>query len=446
MKAQKLTVLVLTALLGAACAANPQNKTEAASSTAKQGTKPQPSPSPSPSPSASPSPSPTPSPSPSPTPSPSPSPSPSPTPIPEKGSVQLQKLNQGLTEQLVQASSGKPEKVKFQAMDILVALNVTREGSGSFVNLTPTADSQWLELQKSLSESECANLKAGLEEVFSKSQGRRAIVSAMNSEFWTKFCQISRSKEVRQRYSLRLRADGAVDFNFAPGESVESKESITFDLMAPMYVNVHAFQKIEATLAFERILAKQGETLPQMKNVLPAAQGLNDWYAWARTLETIRKDILTPLKAMSELPKEQDMKLAQTLLGGVNTWLSQVDLILANAEEAQMSPLKRLVNAVRMDQDSSAEKSPSDYSSQAKQAIEALSSHLYGAELLKLDIALAELPKACSESYRRAKEEMPDTVPFKAFEKMILLQGAQLLESISPGAKALAEDSLKAKR
>ncbi len=404
MKAQKLTVLVLTVLLSAACTAKPQKKAETASSTASPGAKPQPTP----------------------------SPSPSPTPTPEKWAVQLQKLNQDLTQQLVVASSGKPEKLKFQAMDVLEALKIANDASGIFTNLTPSAHSQWLELHKNISETQCANLTAGLKEAFPKPQAQRVIATAMNPGFWTKFCQIARSQEVRQRYSLRLRADGAVDFNFAAGESVESKESITFDLLAPAYVNVHAFQKIEATLASERVQAKLGGKFIQFKNLLPAVQGLNEWYAWATALESVRNDILATLKAMPELPQETDRKLAQTLLGGVSTWLSQIEPILKEAEEAQTGPARLLMNSVRMDQDTFEEKSPSALYLEATQALESLSSQLYASELLKLELALRAIPQAASDHYKQT---------VKTFEKPV-----EKLEMISPGAKALAENSLKDQR
>lgn len=403
MKAHKLTVLILTALLSAACAAKPQKKAETASSTA------------------------------SPEPQPTPSPSPSPTPTPEKWAVQLQKLNQDLTQQLVVASSGMPEKLKFQAMDVLEALKIANDASGIFTNLTPSAHSQWLELHKNISETQCANLTAGLKEAFPKPQAQRVIATAMNPEFWTKFCQIARSQEVRQRYSLRLRADGAVDFNFAAGESVESKESITFDLLAPAYVNVHAFQKIEATLASERVQAKLGEKFIQFKNLLPAVQGLNEWYAWATALESVRNDILATLKAMPELPQETDRKLAKTLLGGVSTWLSQIEPILKEAEEAQTGPARLLMNSVRMDQDFTDHKSPSALYLEATQALESLSSnHLYAGDLLTLELALGDIAPAASDSYRQAAETFADP-----FEK---------LETLSQGAKALAENSLKTTR
>lgn len=399
MKAHKLTVLVLAALLGAACAAKSQKKAETASSTASPGAKPQPSP----------------------------------TPTPEKWAVQLQKLNQDLTQQLVVASSGKPEKLKFQAMDVLEALKIANDASGIFTNLTPSAHSQWLELHKNISETQCEKLQAGLEEAFPRPLFQRVIVSATNPDFWTKFCQIARSQDVRQRYSLRLRAEGAVDFNFATGESVESKESITFDLLAPIYVNLHAFKKIEATLASERAQAKLGEQFLRYKHLLPAAQGLNEWYAWASTLGLIRNDILTIVKDMPELPREADRKLAKTLLGGVSTWLSQIEPILKEAEEAQTGPARLLVNAVRMDQDFTDHKSPSALYLDATQALESLSSnHLYAGDLLTLELALGDIAPAASDSYRQAAETFADP-----FEK---------LETLSLGAKNLAEKSLTARR
>ena len=424
MKAQKLIALALAALLGTACTAKPQKKESATSSSASPVTKPTPTPSP----------------------TPSPSPSPSPSVTPDVPSSALQPLNQALNEQLVEASQAKAKKLKLTATDILNALSVTLKDSKTFVNLTPNEPNQWLELHKAIPQARCASVVKNLKSAFPKPQANLVIASALNPEFWERFCALASSTSIRERFAIRLRAEGSVDTNFAAGESAEAKEPITFDLLAPYYANLQVFEKIQINSASEAKQTEFNNQFIRFAVVLPAVEGLNEWYAWARTLESIRKDILAPLKAMPELPKEQDMKLAQALLGGVDTWLSQMDPILAKAEEAQTSSLKRLLNAVRMDQDSSDERSPSGYSSQAKKAIEALSSHLYAEELLKLDIALAEIPKACSESYRHAKVNVPDTVPLKAFEKMILLQGAQLLESISPGAQALAENSLKDQR
>ncbi len=395
MKAQKLTALVLTALLSAACGAKPQ---KTASSTANPSNKPEPSP----------------------------------TPTPDAWVAQLPKLNQSLTQQFVETQSAKPVKPKLSAMKILEALEIANEASGIFTDLTPSATSQWLELQKGLTESNCAELNTGLKEAFPKPQDQRVIASALNPEFWTNFCQISRSREVRQRYSLRLRADGAVDLNFATGESVESKESITFDLLAPLYVNLHAFKKIEVTLASERAQVKLTQQGFRFEHLLPAAQGLNDWYAWASALESIQKDVLVTLKNMPELPSEADRKLAQTLLGGVSTWIGQIQPILKDAEEAQSGQARLLVNAVRMDQDTFEEKSPSTLYLEANQALESLSSQLYAGEILKLELALGAIPQAASDRYKQTVKSFAEPIKH--------------LDQLSQGAKSLAGKALKDQR
>ncbi len=395
MKTQKLTALVLTVLLGAACGAKPQKKAETASSTANPSNKPEPVP----------------------------------TPTPDPWVALLPKLNQSLTQQLIETQSAKP---KLSAMKILETLEIANEASGIFTNLTPSATSQWLELQKGLTESSCAKLNTGLTEAFQKPQVQRVITSAMSTEFWTNFCQISRSREVRQRFALRLRADGAVDLNFAAGESVESKESITFDLLAPVYVNLHAFKKIEATFASERAQTKLNQQGFRFLHLLPAVQGLNEWYAWATALESVRNDILATLKAMPELPQETDRKLAQTLLGGVSTWLSQIEPVLKEAEEAQTGPARLLMNAVRMDQDTFEEKSPSTLYLEAKQALENLSSQLYAGEMMKLELALGAIPQAASDRYKQTAKSFAEPIAH--------------LNQLSPGAKALAENSLKDQR
>jgi hypothetical protein len=317
-------------------------------------------------------------------------------------------------------------------MKILETLEIANGASGVFTNLTPSANSQWLELQKGLSESNCAKLNGELKEWLQKPQTQRVIASAMSPEFWTSFCQISRSREVRQRYSLRVRADGAVDLNFAAGESVESKESITFDLVAPVYANLHAFKKIEATLASERAQAKLTQQGFRFEYLLPAAQGLNEWYAWASTLESIRKDVLVTLKTMPELPQEADRKLAQTLLGGVSTWLSQIEPVLKGAEEAQSGQARLLVNSVRMDQDTFEEKSPSALYLEAKQALENLSSQLYAGEVLKLELALGAIPQAASDRYKQNAKTFAEPITH--------------LNDLSLGAKSLAENTLKDQR
>lgn len=392
MKAQKLTALVLTVLLSAACGAKSQ---KTASSTAN----------------------------------PSNQPGPVPTPTPDLWVAQLQNLNRSLTQQLVETEAAKPN---LSAMKILETLEIANEASGIFTDLTPSATSQWLELQKGLTESNCAKLNTALKEAFPKPQAQRVITSALNPEFWTNFCQISRSREVRQRYSLRLRADGAVDLNFATGESVESKESITFDLLAPVYVNLHAFKKIEATLASERVQEKLTQQGFRFEHLLPAAQGLNEWYAWASALESIRKDVLVTLKTMPELPLDADRKLAQTLLSGVSTWLSQIEPILKEAEEAQSGPARLLMNAVRMDQDTFEEKSPSALYLDAKQALESLTSQLYAGEILKLELALGAIPQAASNSYKQTAKTFAEPIKH--------------LNQLSLGAKSLAESTIKDQR
>lgn len=398
MKAQKLTALVLTVLLSAACGAKSQKKTENASSTANSGKQPEPAP----------------------------------TPTPSLRTLQLQKLNQSLTQQLIETQDAKPGKPNVSAMNILEALEVANEESGHFTNLTPNANSQWLELQKGLFESKCAKLNASLKEAFQQPHSQLVIVSAMSPEFWTKFCQLSHSWEVRQRYSLRLRADGAVDLNFSTVEGFKSKKSITFDLLAPLYVNLHAFKKIEATFASEQVQTNLTVMGHRFQHLLPAAQGLNEWYAWASALDSIRSDILTPLKAMRELPAETDRKLAKVLLSGVSTWLSQIEPILKEAEEAQSGQARLLVNAVRMDQDTFEEKSPSSLYLEATQALEMLRSQLYAGEILRLELALGAIPKAAAERYKQAA---------KAFAEPI-----KHLNDLSLGANALANKPVQERR